>query len=165
MSVEPNGNILIKDNFKIIQPYFKIIKSINFLTATLAPFLISIEFDREFFSESTSEEKIYLSLVVEFSSKENKEPTLSIERIDNPEEVKKMKEYKEHKLKLSMYKLYFINFDNITPVYNKDPIYITKIWDNSLYLRTKITRPYEGATFREVTFSFYTSDIEGEENE
>ena len=156
MSVEPSGNISIKDNFQIIQPAFEIIKSINFLTATLGQFITLIEFYREPFSEPNSKEKNYLLLESIFSSEENKEPTLSIEPLNISEEPDELGEYK---LMLLTYKLHFVNFDNVTPVFNKDPIFITKIWNKSLYLRTKITRPYEGATFREVIFSFYTSDI------
>ena len=56
------------------------------------------------------------------------------------------------------------NFDSIYGTYNRTIYKIGKIGNNSLYLRSRMARPYKNAEFREIGLTFYV-DKSGKNND
>lgn len=137
---------LATDFFAMFKTY-NVVKTVNFLTPSLDSFLFQTAFTEDF-PVMLNPRKIYIALHLSFVAIENQQAKVTVSELN-------MQQSKEF---FQLFNLTFVNFDGETPVYSRELIPVGILWKKKLFLRTKITRPYEGAEFREISFTFYTSE-------
>ena len=90
-----------------------------------------------------------------FKRIENKEPSITLTTI--PIKIKRTDDEtgEEKQVEVTGSLLTFYNFEGPSPVYNKEPLVLGTIGNSHLLLRAKIQTPYQDASFRDITLSFF----------
>lgn len=151
------GNPQIEaESFAIFRLY-SMVKTLTFMTEDLGNFVLKTEFKEDIPPQLTPR-KIFLFLSFNFMSIDNVPPSIvaapiQIEGAQNPDPDF-----------FNLLNITLVNFDDSTPVYSKEPVYLATIWGKEIHLRVKVQRPYDGANFRDITLTFFQKNITKKES-
>ena len=133
--------------------HYRMIKSYTFMTENLENFVLKTDFIEDI-PPQFAPRKIFLFLYFNFIKIDKVPPSVYAAPIETQNAPKFDTDF------FNMLTLNLINFDDITPVYSRDPVFLTKLWKQAIYLRIKVQRPYEGADFRDITLTFLSKNAE-----
>ena len=133
--------------------HYRMIKSYTFMTENLENFVLKTDFVEDI-PPQLAPRKIFVLLYFNFITIDKVPPSVYAAPIDSPNAPKIDIDF------FNILTLNLINFDDITPVYSRDPVFLTQLWGQAIYLRIKVQRPYEGADFRDITLTFFSKDAE-----
>lgn len=141
----PENPQIASDVFAMFHHY-TMTKSVNFLTENLENFIFKVEFMEEF-PLQLGPRKIILFLYLNFISAKNIPPAVFTSPL--PFENVPAQEM------FPLVNVNFVNFDDVTPVYTREPVFLTSFWGKDIFIRAKVQRPYDGADFRDITLTFF----------
>ena len=120
----------LNNNTVIITGGKAVIASEHFFTADLDPFIIRLHYENDF-----------VDIIVTFENSEQSQESNII--ADSAPDGS------------PLIAILYTNFDNSAGTYNRNVYKIGHIGKKELFLRSKISRPYKNANFREVSLTFY----------
>lgn len=136
--------------------HYRMVKSITFMTENLENFVLKTDFVEDI-PPQLAPRKVFILLYFNFIKLDKVPPSVYASPIQTPNAPTIDIDF------FNILTFNLINFDDVTPVYSKDPVFLTKLWAQDIYVRVKVQRPYEGADFRDITLTFMAKDAAAKE--